>query len=58
MELIKKHYKKIIVYGLIAIGVIILGIVFFLHLKKSTYWCGVFPIVVGLTLYPLAGDKK
>lgn len=58
MELIKKYYQKIIAYGLIVLGIILLPIFFFLHLKLSSYWCTIFFITVGLTLIPLVENKK
>ena len=58
MGLIKKQYSKIITYGLIALGIIALCVVFFFHLKTSSYWIGIFLIVVGLTLLPLIKGQK
>ena len=58
MELIKKYYQKIIAYGLIVLGIILLPIFFFLHFKISSYWCNIFFITVGLTLIPLVENKK
>ena len=58
MELIKKHYQKIISCVIIALGVIAFLVTLFLHLKISFYWCSFFFIIVGLTLLLLAEDKK
>jgi hypothetical protein len=55
---LKKYYQKIIVISLIMVGIIMIILTFFMHLKNSFYWCGIFPIVVGLVLMLFVENKN
>lgn len=58
MGLIKKHYQKIISYGLIILSILLFIIIIFTSQKLNHLWYPLFILTVGLTLLPLSKGGK